>query len=186
MSKKILIVDLETTDLKHKIGHIVEVGIVELDLDTGDRNIIFDKVCHETGITKQEVETSWIVTEKYMTTKEIRHSANLESMSNGIQQIFDSYDGITAYNSRFDFGYLESRGFFLGNKLDCPMLLSTPVCKMPHKRVGKKGFKWPSCEEAYAHFFSGSGYLEKHRAADDAYHEAAIVYELYKLGVFKV
>lgn len=36
------------------------------------------------------------------------------------------------------------------------------------------------------HFFPAITYNECHRGADDAKHEALIVYELYKLGVFKL
>ena len=40
--------------------------------------------------------------------------------------------------------------------------------------------------KAWQHFFPGVDYIEQHRGADDAVHEAQIVYELYKLGVFTV
>jgi DNA polymerase-3 subunit epsilon len=41
-------------------------------------------------------------------------------------------------------------------------------------------------EEAFKFFFPESQYIEAHRGADDAKHEAMIVYELYKLGIFKI
>jgi DNA polymerase-3 subunit epsilon len=56
------------------------------------------------------------------------------------------------------------------------------VCKIPGN-YGK--YKWPKVEEAYDFFFPNNNYVEKHRGADDAFHEADIVYELHKIGLFK-
>ena len=61
------------------------------------------------------------------------------------------------------------------------MLVSTPICKIPNK-WGKD--KWPKVEEAYNFFFPGNDYVELHRGADDAFHEADIVFELIKRGKF--
>ncbi|MCK5906008.1 MAG: hypothetical protein KAG37_00375, partial [Flavobacteriales bacterium] len=83
----------------------------------------------------------------------------------------------------FDFEFLISRGFRFPKMLPCPMLLSTDVCKLPGN-YGK--YKWPKVEEAYDHFFPNNTYVEKHRGADDAFHEADIVYELHKMGLFKI
>ena len=59
--EKILILDIETTGFLNSGGKIVEVGMVELDLSNGERKIIFSEVCHENGITKEEVENAWEV-----------------------------------------------------------------------------------------------------------------------------
>jgi len=181
---KIIILDLETTGFLHVGGKIVEVGIVELDLSSGERKIIFDSVCHESGITREEVENSWIVKNSDLTIEEIRRSPNLESIKPEIQQIIDRYEsGATAFNNSFDFGFMESRGFTFPKKLDCPMKLSTDICKLPSPRGG---YKWPKVEEAHFHFFGDVGYIEKHRGADDAFFEAEIVYKLFQLGIFKI
>jgi DNA polymerase-3 subunit epsilon len=184
--EKILIIDIETTNFLQRGGKIVEIGIVELDLASGNRKIIFDQVCHEKGITLNEVQTSWIVNNSDLTPEAIRHSKNLEKLRNEIQEILNSYPaGATAFNNAFDFGFLEDRGFVFPNKLACPMKLSTDICQIPSKN-GYGGFKWPSVEEAYLHFFGDVGYIEKHRGADDAFREAEIVYELFKMGVFQL
>lgn len=179
---KILILDIETTGFLNAGGKIVEIGIVELDLETGESKIVFDEVCHEDGITLDEVQNSWIVKNSDLTVEAIRHSRNLSKMKIEIQTILDSCKGgATAYNNAFDFGFMESRGFFFHKKLDCPMKLATNVCKIP----GKRGYKWPKVQEAWDFFYGETDYIEKHRGADDAKHEAAIVYELYKMGIFK-
>lgn len=179
--KKILILDLETTGFLDRGGKIVEVGIVELDLDSGEANIIFDKVVHEDGISENEVAASWIVNNSDLTTEEVMSSPSLSSVKAEIQAIIDSYPlGATAFNNQFDFGFMQSRGFTFPKKLACPMLLSTNICKIPSHR----GYKWPKVQEAYDFFVGKNDYVEKHRGADDAKHEAVIVQKLYEMGVF--
>ena len=181
--QKILIIDIETTGFSHTSGKIVEIGIVGLDLATGEKQILFDQVCQEYGVTLEELEASWIVQNSSLTADEILSSKLLSDHAEEIQGILNSYEhGATAFNNVFDFGFLESRGFVFPKKLPCPMKLSTDICKIP----GKYGFKWPKVEEAHKHFFGDIGYVEQHRGADDAFHEADIVYELFKLGVFQL
>ena len=183
---KILIIDIETTDFFKHGGKIVEIGIVELDLSNGKKEIIFDKICHEDGVTKFMVEDSWIVKNSTLTVKEVQHSKNLSKLFDEIQFILDSYPaGATAFNNAFDFEFLKNRGFKFTKELPCPMKLSTNVCKIPNPN-GYKGFKWPSVEEAFAFFFPDVTFTELHRGADDAFHEADIVYKLYQDGIFKI
>ena len=180
---KILILDIETTGFLQQGGKIVEVGIVELDLSTGNRIILFDEVCHEPGITLEEVKNSWIVKNSDLTTEIIKYSGTLESKRTRIQKILNDYPlGATAFNNDFDFGFLQNRGFKFPKKLPCPMKLSTSICKL-HNPKGP-GYKWPKVEEAHLHFFGDVGYIEKHRGADDAYFEAEIVLHLFNTGVF--
>lgn len=180
---KILIIDLETTGFLKEGGKIVEVGIVSLDLDNGEKEILYDKLVHERPITLKEVESSWIVQNGYITVDEIRNSNQLVNELPDIQYIISSYrDGATAFNRSFDFDFLESRGVRFPKKLPCPMLLSTEICKLPSV-YGKPGYKWPKVEQAWKHFFPDVEYVELHRGADDAFHEASIVYALHKLGL---
>jgi len=179
---KILIIDIETTGFLNQNGKIVEIGIVELDLLNGNKKIIFDQVMHEIPITKEEVQNSWIVSNGYMSLEEIRNSKNLKHHFDEIQRILNDYtNGCTAFNNAFDFGFMESRGFVFPKKLACPMKLSTDICKIPSPRGG---YKWPKVQEAFDFFFGKTEYVEKHRGADDAFHEADIVLELYKQGFF--
>ena len=171
---KILIIDIETTDFLQRGGKIVEVGMVELDLSNGNKKIIFDQVTHETGITREEVEKAWIIQNSTLTVEEIRTSKPLHILKPEIQNIiFDYKNGATAFNNAFDFGFMETRGFVFPKKLPCPMKLSTDICKLPSPRGG---YKWPKVEEAHKHFFGDVGYIEAHRGADDAFHEADIVF----------
>lgn len=182
---KIAIVDIESTDFLNKGGKIVEVGIVELCLETGKKEIVFNEVCHEKGITLDQVKNSWIVANSTLTVEMIRNSPSFEKLLPIIQETLDRYpDGATAFNNTFDFDFLEDRGVVFCKKLPCPMKLSTNICKIPHPTYG--GFKWPKVQEAYDFFFGKTDYIEQHRGADDAFHEADIVLELYKRGIFKL
>lgn len=181
---KILIIDIETTGFLKQGGKIVEIGIVELDLSNGNKKILFDEITHEKGITKEEVENSWIVKNSTLTVDLVRLSKPIHKLKDQIQEIINRYDlGATAFNNAFDFDFLESRGFVFPTKLDCPMKLSTDICMLPSPRGG---YKWPKVQEAYDFFFGKTEYIETHRGADDAFHEADIVFELFNRGVFKI
>lgn len=180
----ILIVDIETTGFLNKGGKIVEIGIAELDLETGNRKILFDQVMHERPITMAEVADAWIIKNSSLTVEQVQNSKQLIEYKKEIQEILYRYHkGATAFNNKFDFDFMEDRGFVFPRKLPCPMLLATDICKLP----GKYGsYKWPKVQEAYDFFFGKTDYVEEHRGADDAMHEAEIVYELYKRGIFKI
>ena len=107
---KILILDIETTGFQQQGGKIIEVGIVELDLTNGERKILFNEVCHEQGITLEEIQKSWIVQNSDITIELIKYSGTLESKRSRIQKILNDYPlGATAFNNSFDFGFLESK-----------------------------------------------------------------------------
>lgn len=183
---KILVIDIETTGFLNKGGKIVEIGIIELCLETGETKILFDKVINPMQ-SMETLENSWIVTNKYMTVNDIINGHKFEEIVDELQCIISKYTlGATAFNRSFDFDFLGSYGITFPKMLPCPMILSTNICKLP--KTGRAalyfpgGYKWPKVEEAYKYFFPNSNYVEIHRGADDAVHEAAIVYELHKLN----
>ena len=177
---KILVVDIETTGFLCNGGRIVELGAVSLDLETGERKIVYDKVFNP-GIERKELETSWIVARGYMDVDAILAGLQFEDERNAVQEIVDAHDGVTAFNRNFDIPFLEVYGIKFATLAPCPMLLATPICKLPGMRVG---YKWPKAEEAYKHFFPESEYIEAHRGADDAMHEAEIIYAMHKNGQY--
>lgn len=182
---KILILDIETTGLSPQNNKIVEVGIVELDLASGKSKVLFDEVTHEYGITRSEVENSWIVKNSSLTTEIVRRSKRLDALAPKIQNIINDYPcGCTAYNNRFDFSFLESRGFYFPKKLEDPMKILTPILKLPKK--SGYGFKWPSVEDSIKHYLKEENYSEEHRGAQDALDESRIVYKLFLEGHFKL
>ena len=183
---KILIVDIETTGFLGQGGKIVELGIVELCLNSGEKKIVFDQVINP-GQSDEVIQNSWIVKNGYMDLDTIKKGVLFENIKYHLQEKINEYtDGATAYNRSFDFDFLESYGIKFPKKLPCPMLKSTNICKLAKKgwSAQHSGYKWPKVEEAYSYFYPKSEYIELHRGADDAFHEADIVYKLHKLGKF--
>lgn len=186
---KVLIIDIETTGFMDQGGSIVEVGIVALNLKNGATEILFDSVCREEILTARHREEpmGWIFRNSTLTVEEVRQAPLLTTLLPKIQSIINQYSiGATAYNRDFDFGFLESRGILFPAKLPCPMKLATPLCKLPPHHPSHGGYKWPNVEEVWSYFFPDQDYVEAHRGADDALHEAKIVYELYRRDTFKV
>lgn len=182
-TRKVTVLDIETTGRKPHNGTIVEIGICLLDLDTGEITPIFNsvvreldfEVCHEA----HKVEKSWVFQNSNLTIEEVRKAPLLSEFRDELQIIFDKYP-ITAYNKAFDFGFLRDRGFKLAQHAQCPMICATSVLKIPGY-YGK--YKWPSVQEAWGYFYpEDTHYKELHRAYDDAVHEAKIVYALSQKG----
>lgn len=176
---KIVVIDIETTGFLNEGGNIVEVAAVELDLTNGNIDVLLNYVVHEDGMTLDKLENSWIIKNSDLSINNIRYSLNFKYIVNILNNIAIKYP-VTAFNRKFDISFLESRNIKFKELYPCPMLELTPILKLPHKN-GRKGNKWPNVEEAYKHFFPNENYVEKHRACDDALHEAKIIYELYKL-----
>lgn len=185
---KIAVIDIETTGFLNQGGSIVEIGIVELDLKNGEIKIVYDSLCRESILTAKHKEEpfGWIFRNSDLTPEMVRYARPFEEVKKEVQNVINSYPlGITAFNKRFDCDFLIDRGIEIKKELPCPMILSTSICKLPNKN-GYGGYKWPKVEEAFAHFFPDIQYTELHRGADDAKHEAMIVYKLYQLGIFKI
>ena len=182
MKNKILVLDIETTGFLNSNGTIVEIGICELDIITGATRLLFDSCTHETGVTMEMVQNSWIVANSDITVKEIQYSPNLDKIRDEIQDILNMYElGCAAFNCKFDFDFMESRNFSFPKKLDCLMLLLTPVLQLPAKN-GKKGNKWPSVIQGMTHYLGIENYKEAHRGGKDCLDEAQIAYKLIQDG----
>lgn len=185
--KKILILDIETTGFQHQGGSIVEIGIVSLDLDTGDIEEVFNSLLREDILSQKHRKDpmGWIFKNSDLTVEAVRDAPNAFDVLAKAQEVINNYPlGCTAYNNKFDFGFLRDRGLQIKG-LPCPMILSTDVCQISAKN-GRSGYKWPSVEEAFKFFYPDIEYKEKHRGLDDAKHEAMIVWELYRRGIFKI
>lgn len=182
--KEIVVVDIETTGLYVDVNKIVEIGLVKLNLETGERTQLMNYVCHEDGITKLEIENSWIFNNTDLNVEQIQYSINLKRLIPTIQRIFDKYPA-TAFNSKFDFGFLENRGLNIPNKYHDPMLILEKVMKLPQKNKKYSGYKYPSVQEAYDYLFPDNDYTELHRGGDDAFHEAQIIYEINKRNLIQ-
>lgn len=182
----IAIVDLETTGFLQQKGLIVEIGIASLNLNTGDIKKEFNSIVQEPGFG--EVHTKdpygWIFNNSTLRYEDVLQAPSLKDLFSTIQDVFARFDGVTAYNTSFDMPFLRSRSFTF-KQLPCPMIAATPVVNLPP--VGKSNEpKWPTVQETWDFLFGSTGYVESHRALDDALHEAKIVYELYRRGKYSL
>lgn len=179
----IAVVDIETTGFLNNGATIVEVGIAKLNTATGDVEIIFDSLCHESTFSEHN-RNAWIFSNSNLSFNEVASSKPLTEMLGDIQAAIDSCDAVTAYNKKFDFDFLKSRGIKIPNQVTCLMLAATPICKLPSPRGS--GYKWPTVQEAWDFFNPDSDYIELHRGADDAVHEAKILMELISVNAIQI
>lgn len=174
----VIVLDIETMGLSPKFDMICEIGLCFLNLETGDINNIFSVICQEEN--KKFNERSWIFQNSDLKYEEVINAPYLEEFRGELQAIFNLNYPCTAYNQKFDFGFLEFRDFKIHQKFWDPMLKLTSVLKIPNISYYAKDYKWPSVWEAYHYFFPNEHYIETHRALDDAMHEAKIIYATYK------
>jgi DNA polymerase III epsilon subunit-like protein len=172
---KINVVDIETTGFSPNVDLIVEIGIALLDTDSGNIQILFDQIIHESGFGPEH-QSAWVFANSDLSHAEVLKAEPLDRFREEIQNILNKHRS-TAFNSDFDFRFLEYRKFDISNKAPCIMKSCTPIVRLPGY-YGKN--KWPKVEEAWAFFFPDEDYTEQHRAADDAAHEARILLEMIR------
>lgn len=174
------VIDIETTGKKPENGLIVEIGIVELDIETGETKVLFESLVKEPTFGEKE-RNKWIFNHSNIVFEDVLKAPAISDIREEVQELLNKYS-ITAFNKSFDIGFLESRGFIVPHELPCIMITATNIVKIEVEW----GFKWPSCQEAWDYFFPNTNYSEKHRAADDAVHEAKILYEMYTRKQFPI
>lgn len=185
---KVLVLDIETTGLDFNKDLIVEVGIVELDLLTGEIKELFSSLCREDALRAKHRD-SWIFDNGYIKVEDVRSAPSFNDIRGDIQDILDAYpSGVLAFNKKFDFTFMRKRGFKFVDS-GCIMLACTNICKIPSRsRYGC--YKWPNAEEAYNILCMDKNdmtlFVESHRGADDAKHEAEILYKIIKDHHFEV
>ena len=184
MVSKLLVIDIETTGFNHKSDCILELGCVELDLETGVITDLLDLQLKETHLSAKH-HNSWIFANGFMSHDDVRNAKPLAVHFENIQSIFDNYLGkICAWNRAFDADFLKSRGFNLGKDIKDPMKESAEFFNLPHKSGGFG--KWPSAQEAWNILFPNTEKIELHRGLDDAKMEAKIILELINKGIYKL
>ena len=177
---KILVVDLETTSLKPHEGDIIEIGIVSLD-NTGVVESVFETVVRPNRPVAQWRDC-WAIANTSLTEEVVIGGLSLETIRLTLQSVLN-LQPVTAFNRNFDVGFLKHNKFTIHQTIDCPMLITTDILKIPGRRGG---YKWPKFQEAWNHFFPEcTDYREQHRALDDATHEAQLIWKLKQLGYYK-
>ena len=181
--KKIFVVDIETTGLDIYSDKIIEIGIVELNLEKYTITPIFDELVIEDGYDPDKFKNSWIFQNSTLNPYIIiEKGIYIEEIKDEIQDILER-QLISAYNIEFDASFLKRAGFRIPRIGPDPMLILTDIMRIPHSVYG---FKWPKMEEGYNFLLPEESYSEKHRALDDAVHEAKIIWKLYQMGLYKI
>lgn len=185
---KIAVVDIETNGLDPAVDSIFQVRIVLLNTETGSREKILDITCKEPNraISKE----AWVFKNSRLKYEDVMNANEFKEYKAELQKIFDEYPA-TAYNSRFDFTFLESRGILIKKKLEDPMLLLTQLLKLPfppkktsnvkkthYQTKPPQEYKYPSVPESWNYLFPNQPIIEPHIAVEDADLEAQILYKL--------
>lgn len=199
-TNKVLVIDIETTSRSPSTGHMIEIGMAVVDTNILCVEHIGGFLLTSPEITSEELENSWAWENsigladdiykkvslasygKSLTLDDFIKLSYLESLRFFMQQTLDHFH-TTAFNSGFDFKFLEAAGFEIPYKAPCIMRAAREVVQATDKNGRIKN---PTVKEAYDHFFPGNDYVEQHRGVDDAYHEAQILLELYKMGKFVI
>ncbi len=148
---------------------------------TGATLILFDSLVRELRFGDQD-RNAWIFNNSDLKFDDIVNAPMLSHVKNEIQEILNQYS-LTAYNTAFDFGYMESRGFTIKKDIPDIMAVAKEACKIMYPRGG---YKNPKMQEAWNILFPDTNYREKHRAVDDAIHEAKMLFEMYNRGDYKI
>ena len=146
--------------------------------------VIFDSIVKE-PLFSEKHRDSWIFKNSDITFEEVEKAPTINEITLELQAIFNLYH-VTSYNKQFDLGFLKNRNFKIIKELPCIMLTATNYVKIESSvKEQPDDYKWPKVEEAWNFFFPHNNYKEVHRAVDDAFHEAKILFKMYKLGYFQ-
>jgi DNA polymerase III epsilon subunit-like protein len=176
---EIIVVDIETGVIEPTLNNydidnclICEIGIVNLNLETGESRVIYDRTCQERPGAHP---SSWVFKNTSLTLKEVTDSQHFHDLKPTIQELLDDSKPVTSWNHDFDFAILESRGLKIPIKFWDPKTTLKHFLEIHHP--SGQGYKWPSVQEAYKYFNPDKIYQQTHRAIQDAKIEAEIIYQ---------
>lgn len=169
----VVVVDIETTGFDEKCDAIVEIGMCKLHLETGEIEPLFNETVNEKD--REINQYAWIFRNSDLSHEKVIESPDIEVFRDEIQDHFNSHLA-TSFNQRFDFGFLEQRGFEINDKYFDPMLVLRNIMRIPFWN----GYKLPSVQESWNFLFPNEKKPELHRALDDAMMEAKIIHEIYR------
>ncbi len=181
IKNKIAIIDIETTGFNRDLDSIIEIGIVELDIKSGQIKSLFNSQVKDINFDiSQHIDNTFIKTSG-IDIYEISESISIKECEEDLQLIFDNYR-CAAYNRTFDFGWLESRGFSIPMKLMDIMrfcIKSFPNCgSFKFQNVYRFITNQPN--NFITKYLTRSYYKSNHRAIDDAFCEGELLFYLIK------
>lgn len=176
---KIYVVDTETDNVKPQYANILEIGMACVDLSSGNIELLFDSLVCPPG--PEAWCDCWFMNHAGIDPKLVRAAPKFTDIKDGIEAYL-SLGPITAFNLSFDLQVLNKHYVRAPMTWPCLMLTTKDILKLP----GRYGdWKYPKFSEAWSFFFPTEPFEEKHRAGDDALHEAKLALALYQRGYFK-
>ena len=175
---KVAVIDIETTGFSKKFDKIVEIGVVELDINTKERKILFNSPIYERGV--ETFEENDIFSKINISYEEVLKAPALEYLQESLQIIFDNYR-VTAYNINFDLKFLENRGFSFPRKLKDIMKHVREIIPKNRKFNFQDAYQYMYNleENSGGNYIKDSNYIQQHQAIDDAIYEAGLLNFLY-------
>ena len=165
--KEYIVIDIETTHLEPSKGHIVEIGICCVNLETKRISRVLDTtICPP--CEPDEYRDAWIFSNSDLSIEKVLLSQSIEDIRDFLQDILDMFP-VTCYNTAFDLEYLRHYGFTI--KLELPCLKKTIADK-------KFNGRWQKFENVFNQFCKND-YKEAHRGYRDAFDES-----LFSLWMF--
>ena len=119
-NNKVAIIDIETTGLDPKRDLILEIGIVELNLVSGETKILFDSLVKEPTFG-EEHRDSWIFNNSDLKFEDFENVPLLDDLKQKIREIFNQYH-ITAFKKDFDLEFFKAREINVPKELPCIMI----------------------------------------------------------------
>ncbi|KKM71341.1 hypothetical protein LCGC14_1431560, partial [marine sediment metagenome] len=178
LTDRVIVIDIETTGFDSSVDKIIEIGIIEVNLKTKERKVLFNSPIYEEGVDLHK--NSEFFKMSSLDYSNITDYPSLEFLENTLQFIFDNIR-ITSFNMNFDLGFLESRGFLFPKKLQDLMTHTRKI--MPK---GKKynfeyayRFLFNSSKNKESNYLSDPDYRQQHHAIDDAIYGVELLDLLY-------
>jgi DNA polymerase III epsilon subunit-like protein len=174
----VLVVDIETASIdankdKWDIRNclICEIGIANLNLDSGKINPVFNQICREDDPPDPD---SWVFKSTSLTCEMIAKSTHFKDLKDELQEILNEKP-VTSWGHDFDLDRLEChpRCLDIVTKFWDPKRTLKNFLKIPSE--WGYGYKWPSVMEALKYFYPKQKLEQNHRAIDDAKIEADII-----------
>ena len=193
---KLVVIDIETTGGKINHDKITEIGIVELDINTGDIKILFNSLINEDGFEIKKYMDSYGLKNSGISPFKIDLLKNhsIDDFKDILGQVFKSSKVASWAINNFDFLWLESRGFVIPRKLFDIQRFAKEIIRKKDKNASfnlENAWKFfresrKQGEDRFGRYLKEKDYIVSHRALDDAWHEAKILYLLIKKYKFPI
>lgn len=186
--RPVYVIDTETSTtsfVPEPNGHIVEFGVVAVDLEAQRIGRSYSCIIKDAKADPQ----AWVFNNTSLTYEEVMNGVDPYQAAEYFARVLNGQE-VTAYNVAFDKRMIDRDMELVGQVVDwgsCLMETASLIEGIPRRHGGSN--RWPKAEDAYNYLCPGdpadNNGVEVHRAYDDALMEAYILIELYKRGLYE-